>query len=48
MDKRCSNCYTFPFCNDIEQPKGNCDKWRKRELKLENTDKYNYDFKEID
>ena len=50
MNKRCSNCYTFPFCNDIVDPKGNCDKWIKRErnLKLENTDGYNFDFEDID
>jgi hypothetical protein len=49
MNKRCTNCSRFPFC-DIHLEY--CDKeknWIKRErnLKLENTDKYNYDFEEI-
>lgn len=51
MNKRCTNCGKFPFCEEEFEDGKHIDScWikRDRELKLENTDKYNYDFKEID
>lgn len=51
MNKRCTNCGKFPFCEEDfadGQHIDNCWIKRERNLKLENTDGYNFDFENIE
>ena len=45
--ERCTNCGKYPFCNNCNNPQGNCGKWVKREMKLDEYDGINYKFKEV-
>lgn len=29
--RRCSNCKYYPFCEQCEEPTGNCKNWKRRE-----------------
>ena len=46
---RCVNCNRYPFCEKMKDINGNCENFKSKikELYLYNTDKYNFDFKEI-
>ena len=49
INKRCTNCGYFPFCQRIEKNTSYCDSWRKRErnLKLERINGENFEFEKI-
>lgn len=40
MNKKCTNCGKYPFCNDIKEPSkvNDCWKWIKREVEVKKND----------
>lgn len=52
MNKRCTNCGKFPFCEDdvSDEKDGVCNKWIKRkiEMKLDSKNGQVFDFSKVD
>ena len=52
MDKRCTNCEKYPFCEWIEEAGSSkdCEKWRKRkgEMKLNKVESGYFEFEKME